>query len=234
MREISHFSIFSFLFVKCLFHFWQYFWFHSSSRFLPPSSCLWYFTVTFLSLSIVWDFFQALGFFSAFARVGYLRICNRLMPDLLQLPKVIWMINDDIVLLIVMVYGSMCCWAGISDPHCPLLFTLSWSHFFMPLTDTSYLLANLLFTQILYTLSLGILLRYISQTFKDLLYNHFCTVLKTGLITYSIIQDPVKYPDRMSPSFKSFLKGLLNKVVSLWIFLRPFFLFYFTLFYNDS
>lgn len=26
-----------------------------------------------------------------------------------------------------------------------------------------------------------------------------------------IIKDPVKYPDNMSPEFKSFLKGLLNK-----------------------
>ncbi|KAL2326660.1 hypothetical protein Fmac_025718 [Flemingia macrophylla] len=36
-------------------------------------------------------------------------------------------------------------------------------------------------------------------------------VILVGLITSSMIQDPVKYPDRMSPNFKSFLKGLLNK-----------------------
>lgn len=31
-----------------------------------------------------------------------------------------------------------------------------------------------------------------------------------------MFQDPVKYPDNMSPNFKSFLKGLLNKV-SMWL-----------------
>lgn len=29
-----------------------------------------------------------------------------------------------------------------------------------------------------------------------------------------MLQDPVKYPENMSPNFKSFLKGLLNKVVT--------------------
>lgn len=29
-----------------------------------------------------------------------------------------------------------------------------------------------------------------------------------------IIKDPVKFPDNMSPNFKSFLKGLLNKTPS--------------------
>ena len=28
-------------------------------------------------------------------------------------------------------------------------------------------------------------------------------------------QDPVKYPDNMSAHFKSFLKGLLNKVIDV-------------------
>ena len=31
----------------------------------------------------------------------------------------------------------------------------------------------------------------------------------------AVFQDPVKYPDNMSQNFKSFLRGLLNKVV-LW------------------
>lgn len=34
-------------------------------------------------------------------------------------------------------------------------------------------------------------------------------------IICAILQDPVKYPDTMSPNFKSFLKGLLNKVLSV-------------------
>ena len=29
-------------------------------------------------------------------------------------------------------------------------------------------------------------------------------------------QDPVKYPDNMSSTFQSFLKGLLNKVLFFW------------------
>ncbi|KAL3524521.1 hypothetical protein ACH5RR_017355 [Cinchona calisaya] len=62
-------------------------------------------------------------------------------------------------------------------------------------------------------------------------YNHTADLWSLGVILYElfvgqppfytnsvyalirhIIKDPVKYPDSMSPSFKSFLKGLLNKV----------------------
>ncbi|CAK9172478.1 unnamed protein product [Ilex paraguariensis] len=62
-------------------------------------------------------------------------------------------------------------------------------------------------------------------------YNHTADLWSLGVILYElfvgqppfytnsvyalirhIIKDPVKYPDTMSPSFKSFLKGLLNKV----------------------
>ncbi|OVA06997.1 Armadillo [Macleaya cordata] len=63
-------------------------------------------------------------------------------------------------------------------------------------------------------------------------YNHTADLWSLGVILYElfvgqppfytnsvyalirhIIKDPVKYPDNMTPSFKSFLKGLLNKVV---------------------
>ncbi|XP_010245992.1 PREDICTED: serine/threonine-protein kinase TIO [Nelumbo nucifera] len=62
-------------------------------------------------------------------------------------------------------------------------------------------------------------------------YNHTADLWSLGVILYElfvgqppfytnsvyalirhIIKDPVKYPDNMSPNFKSFLKGLLNKV----------------------
>ncbi|KAJ8899282.1 hypothetical protein K2173_018256 [Erythroxylum novogranatense] len=62
-------------------------------------------------------------------------------------------------------------------------------------------------------------------------YNHTADLWSLGVILYElfvgqppfytnsvyalirhIVKDPVKYPDDMSPSFKSFLKGLLNKV----------------------
>ncbi|KAH0978647.1 hypothetical protein GBA52_005824 [Prunus armeniaca] len=62
-------------------------------------------------------------------------------------------------------------------------------------------------------------------------YNHTADLWSLGVILYElfvgqppfytnsvyalirhIVKDPVKYPDNMSPSFKSFLKGLLNKV----------------------
>ncbi|XP_077216571.1 kinase family with ARM repeat domain-containing protein isoform X2 [Tasmannia lanceolata] len=62
-------------------------------------------------------------------------------------------------------------------------------------------------------------------------YNHTADLWSLGVILYElfvgqppfytnsvyalirhIIKDPVKYPDNMSPAFKSFLKGLLNKV----------------------
>ncbi|XP_043723868.1 serine/threonine-protein kinase TIO isoform X1 [Telopea speciosissima] len=62
-------------------------------------------------------------------------------------------------------------------------------------------------------------------------YNHTADLWSLGVILYElfvgqppfytnsvyalirhIIKDPVKYPDSMSPNFKSFLKGLLNKV----------------------
>uniref|UniRef100_A0A803L3C5 non-specific serine/threonine protein kinase n=1 Tax=Chenopodium quinoa TaxID=63459 RepID=A0A803L3C5_CHEQI len=39
-------------------------------------------------------------------------------------------------------------------------------------------------------------------------YNHSVDLWSLGVILY----DPVKYPEQMSPEFKSFLKGLLNKV----------------------
>ena len=35
----------------------------------------------------------------------------------------------------------------------------------------------------------------------------------SSFIKCDCVQDPVKYPDSISPNFKSFLKGLLNKVV---------------------
>ncbi|KAL2947273.1 hypothetical protein AAZX31_20G062200 [Glycine max] len=41
-------------------------------------------------------------------------------------------------------------------------------------------------------------------------YNHTVDLWSLGVILH-IVKDPVKYPDRMSPNFKSFLKGLLNK-----------------------
>ncbi|XP_010536320.1 PREDICTED: serine/threonine-protein kinase TIO isoform X2 [Tarenaya hassleriana] len=62
-------------------------------------------------------------------------------------------------------------------------------------------------------------------------YNHTADLWSLGVILYElyvgqppfytnsvyalirhIVKDPVKYPDEMSPNFKSFLKGLLNKV----------------------
>nr|XP_010938300.1 serine/threonine-protein kinase TIO [Elaeis guineensis] len=62
-------------------------------------------------------------------------------------------------------------------------------------------------------------------------YNHTADLWSLGVILYElfvgqppfytnsvyalirhIVKDPVKYPDNMSPNFKSFLKGLLNKV----------------------
>ncbi|KAM1676868.1 hypothetical protein FF1_042213 [Malus domestica] len=62
-------------------------------------------------------------------------------------------------------------------------------------------------------------------------YNHTADLWSLGVILYElfvgqppfytnsvyalirhIVKDPVKYPDNMSPSFKNFLKGLLNKV----------------------
>ncbi|RLN35666.1 serine/threonine-protein kinase TIO-like isoform X2 [Panicum miliaceum] len=43
---------------------------------------------------------------------------------------------------------------------------------------------------------------------REQLYNHTVDLWSLGVILY----DPVKYPDNMSANFKSFLKGLLNKM----------------------
>jgi hypothetical protein len=42
---------------------------------------------------------------------------------------------------------------------------------------------------------------------------HFFSKYQNWLSSW-ISQDPVKYPDNMSANFKSFLKGLLNKVIN--------------------
>ncbi|KAA8540379.1 hypothetical protein F0562_024702 [Nyssa sinensis] len=66
-------------------------------------------------------------------------------------------------------------------------------------------------------------------------YNHTADLWSLGVILYElfvgqppfytnsvyalirhIIKDPVKYPDNMSPNFKNFLKGLLNKLSKPW------------------
>ena len=36
-------------------------------------------------------------------------------------------------------------------------------------------------------------------------------------LIHLIVKDPVKFPDNMSPEFKSFLQGLLNKTPSEWL-----------------
>lgn len=82
-------------------------------------------------------------------------------------------------------------------------------------------------------LSSDTLLRYIFQSDKVCYTITYVIILKDVLITNWMIQDPVKYPDSMTPSFKSFLKGLLNKVVHCWTFPFHFYLVRFYFNHND-
>ena len=71
---------------------------------------------------------------------------------------------------------------------------------------------------------------------QELPYNHTVDLWSLGVIIYElfvgqppfytnsiytlihlIVKDPVKFPDNMSPEFKSFLQGLLNKTPSEWL-----------------
>ncbi|KAM3144599.1 hypothetical protein pb186bvf_003206 [Paramecium bursaria] len=85
-------------------------------------------------------------------------------------------------------------------------------------------------TQVLHSIK-GTPLYMAPELVQEQPYNHTVDLWSLGVILYElfvgqppfytnqiysliqlIIKDPVKYPDNMSPEFKSFLKGLLNKV----------------------
>ncbi|KAH9756107.1 serine/threonine-protein kinase TIO [Citrus sinensis] len=81
------------------------------------------------------------------------------------------------------------------------------------------------------TILIGTPLYMAPELVREQPYNHTADLWSLGVILYElfvgqppfytnsvyalirhIVKDPVKYPDEMSPNFKSFLKGLLNKV----------------------
>ena len=77
-----------------------------------------------------------------------------------------------------------------------------------------------------YTNSVYALIRHIVKVHQSCLLlkkfsNSHNSIVKDKLIQGNLgFQDPVKYPDEMSPSFKSFLRGLLNKVFYCYDFIR--------------
>lgn len=69
-----------------------------------------------------------------------------------------------------------------------------------------------------YTNSVYALIRHIVKVGLSLLVSNICYLnFVTDFFAHALSvswQDPVKYPDNMSANFKSFLKGLLNKVLT--------------------